>query len=130
MYASLNKHGDLIINRVTHEALGSPDSYQLLYDRQRDVIGLRPARMEKDKYAFPAKGRGRHGGIRIRGHKMLREFGIVIQKTRVFHLCQIDNQGVLILDMRDSRMLGVESGVGGRESGVWSRESTGRVSGR
>lgn len=106
MYASINKYGDIIISRVTHDVLGKPDAYQLLYDRERDVIGLRPARIGVEEHAFPARSRGRHGGMRIRGHKMLREFGIYIHETRVFHRCQLDNHGVLILDLRDSRTIG------------------------
>ena len=99
MYASINTYGDIIISRVTHEALGKPEAYQLLFDRERDVIGLRPARIGVDSHAFPARSRGRHGGQRIRGHKMIREFGIYLDATRVFHRCQMDNQGVLILDL-------------------------------
>src|SRR5215213_4330963 len=106
MYASMNRYGDIIISRVTHEKLGKPAAYQLLYDRERDVIGLRPARIDVDKHAFPARERGRHGGIRIRGHKMIREFGIYVDATRVFHRCQMDNHGVLILDLRDTRLVG------------------------
>jgi len=105
MYASLNTYGDIIISRVTHELLGKPEAYQLLFDRERDVIGLRPARIGVASHAFPARTRGRHGGQRIRGHKMIREFGIYLDATRVFHRCQMDNQGVLILDLKDSRTI-------------------------
>ena len=106
MYASMNRYGDIIISRVTHEKLGKPAAYQLLYDRERDVIGLRPARIDVDEHAFPARVRGRHGGMRIRGHKMIREFGIYVDATRVFHRCQMDNHGVLILDLGDTRLVG------------------------
>ena len=106
LYASVNRHGDIVISRRTHETCGAPEAYQLLYDRERDVIGLRPARIDKEKDAYPARPRGRHGGRRIRGHRMMREFGINISSTRVFDRCQLDNQGVLILDLRDSRTVG------------------------
>jgi hypothetical protein len=43
LYATLNPEGDLVISRRTHEVLGSPDSYLLLFDVERNVIGLRPA---------------------------------------------------------------------------------------
>jgi hypothetical protein len=106
MYASINKYGDIIISRVTHEAMGNPDGYQLLYDRERDAVGLKPAKPERDKNAFPARPRGRHGGRRIRGHRLFREFGIELNQTRVFHRCQIDKQGVLILSLGTSRPVG------------------------
>ena len=106
MYASINRYGDIILSRVTHEAMVSPDSYQLLYARERDVIGLRRARLGIEKNAFPARPRGKHGGVRIRGHKMLREFGIQVGATRVFDRCQLDRHGVLILDLGDAKTLG------------------------
>jgi len=105
-YASINPEGDIIISRVTHEALGKPDSYLLLYDRERGHIGLRPARLEKDKNAYPARPRGKHGGRRIRGYRLCREFNIKIDRTIQFHRCQMDNQGVLILDLYDARTVG------------------------
>jgi len=105
LYASINRYGDIVISRRTHEVMGKPEAYQVLYDRERDVIGLRTARPEKDKHAYPARPRGRHGGRRIRGHRMLREFGVNLTATHVFDRCQLDNSGVLILDLRNSRRL-------------------------
>jgi hypothetical protein len=102
LYATINHEGDIVISRRTHEIMGSPDSYLLLYDRERDVIGMRPARLEVERNAYPARLRGRHGGRRIRGYRLCREFGINIYETRRFHHCQLDNNGVLILDLKDT----------------------------
>ncbi len=106
MYATMNAGGDIVISRFTHEALGSPDSYLLLYDRERHVIGLRPARLGVEKNAYPARLRGQHGGRRIRGYRLCREFGISVNETVRFHKCQMDNSGVLILDLKDTRPAG------------------------
>lgn len=103
LYATLNPHGDIVISRHTHEMLGAPDSYVLLFDRERAVIGLRPARSEVEKNAYPARGRGRHGGRRIRGYRLCREFGIRVDHTVRFHRCQMDNMGILLLDLKDTR---------------------------
>ncbi|MGI8812352.1 MAG: hypothetical protein ACR2IH_07455 [Pyrinomonadaceae bacterium] len=102
LYATLNPEGHIRLSRVTHEALGSPDSYQLLYDRERDVIGLRPARLAMEKNAYKAIDRGPYGGKRLNGYRLCREFGIDTNETVRFHHCQIDNSGVLILDLRDT----------------------------
>ena len=64
LYATMNPEGDIVISRRTHEVLGSPDSYVLLYDRERDVIGLKPALLGVEKNAYPARVRGRYGGRR------------------------------------------------------------------
>ena len=102
MYVSLNPGGDIIISRATHEVMGSPDSYVLLYDRERDTIGLRPARLAVEKNAYKAIDRGPYGGKRINGYRMCRQFGIDLNVTVRFHHCQIDNSGVLVLDLRDT----------------------------
>ena len=62
LYATLNPDGDIVISAFTHKTLGAPDSYLLLFDRERSVIGLRPARSAVEKNAYPARDRGRHGG--------------------------------------------------------------------
>ena len=102
LYATINAEGHIRLSRVTHEMLGSPDSYVLLYDRERETIGLRPARLAVEKNAYKTIDRGPYGGKRINSYKMFREFGIVLGETRRFHHCGIDNSGVLILDLRDT----------------------------
>jgi hypothetical protein len=103
LYATLNPQGDLVISRRTHEVLGSPDSYLLLFDIERNVIGLRPANSAVEKNAYPVRRRGRYGGRRIRALRMMREFGVKLYETVRFHRCQLDNSGILILDLRDTR---------------------------
>jgi hypothetical protein len=106
LYCTLNPAGDIVISAFTHKMLGAPDSYLLLFDRERSVIGLRPARLAVERNAYPARDRGRHGGKRIRGYRLCREFGISLGQTVRFHRCQLDNSGVLILDLNDVRVFG------------------------
>ncbi|HMJ07405.1 MAG TPA: hypothetical protein VK468_00275 [Pyrinomonadaceae bacterium] len=103
LYATLNMEGHIRLSRVTHEALGAPDSYVLLYDRGTDVIGLRPARLAVEKNAYRAIDRGPYGGKRINGYRLCREFGITVTETVRFHHCRMDNSGVLILDLGDTQ---------------------------
>lgn len=104
-YATLNREGDIVISRQTHEAMGMPEGYLLLYDRERETIGLRPA-YGGDRNAYPARARGKFGGRRIRGYRLIREFGITVFETVRFHRCVKDRDGVLILDLRDTRPAG------------------------
>jgi hypothetical protein len=109
-YASINPSGDIVISGYTHKKLGGTDGYLLLlFDRERQVIGLRPAWLAKDKNAYPARPRGKHGGRRIRGYRLCREFGIVLARTFRFHRCRMDKQGVLILDLNEVRTIGKKS---------------------
>jgi hypothetical protein len=106
LYATMNPGGDIVISRFTHKALGDPDSYVLLFDRENWCIGLQPARSQVDKNAYPARLRGRHGGRRIRGYRLCREFGIRVEETVRFHRAAMDNRGVLILDLNETRSAG------------------------
>jgi hypothetical protein len=102
LYATLNPEGHLVISGQTHRTLGEPDSYVLLFDRERSVIGLRPARSAVTKNAYPVKKRGNYGGVFVRAYPFCREFGIDIPQTVRFHKCQVDNNGVLILDLNQT----------------------------
>lgn len=103
-YVSLNQYGDIILNKIAHESLGSPETCALLYDRERLTIGIKPSPIDMNN-AFPLRPRGPHGGVRIRAHRLLRDFGIAVSQTLVFDGCQIDNRGILILDTRMAREL-------------------------
>lgn len=105
MYVTLNPQGDIVISRFTHEACGQPPAYVLLFDRENKAIGLKPMNSEDVKNAYPARVRGRHGGRRIRGWRLCREFGLKVDRTVRFPSCYLDVDGVLILDLEEARYL-------------------------
>jgi hypothetical protein len=75
----------------------------LLYDRERHVIGMRPARLAREQNAYPAREKGKYGGRRIRAYRLCREYNIEVFKTVRFHRCGLDHNGILILDLKDAR---------------------------
>jgi hypothetical protein len=98
-YVTLKPSGELVLSRVTHEAMGAPAGYLLLWDQERQVIGLRGAELGSKKNVFEARPRGPHGGRRIWANRLIRHFGIAVNETVRFHLAQMDRNGVLILDL-------------------------------
>lgn len=102
MYVTIKPDGELMLSRVTHEAMGAPAGYVLLFDRERMCIGLRPANPEKSRMAYPARPRGDHGGRRIRASRLLNEFGLRIPVTLRFPRAQKNKDGILILDLNDT----------------------------
>ena len=102
IYATLNPAGDIVISRFTHEAMGKPEAYLLMFDRLHAVIGLRGARLSIDENAYPARSRGRHGGRVIRGLRLCREFGIWANETIKFPRAKIDGDGILLLDLHQT----------------------------
>lgn len=54
MRVTLNTRGIFSLNDATYTALGKPDYVELLYDRARRVIGMRPV-PESTKHAYPVR---------------------------------------------------------------------------
>lgn len=103
LYASINPQGIISVSKFTHEMLGSPDSYLLLYDADLSVLGLQPARLAVTKNAYPIVVRDSRGGSRIFAQRMMREHSLYLDETVWFPRCFIDSSGTLILELDDVR---------------------------
>lgn len=103
-YVSLNRLGDIVLNRVAFKYLGEPEAVQLLFDRDSQTIGLKPVSSDMD-HAFPVRPRGNRGGYRIRANRLMREFDISFKETRIFPNCGRDRNGIMILSINDSETL-------------------------
>lgn len=99
IYATLNRQGTIVIGRGTYEMLGTPAAFLLLYDKANNRIGLKPAALTT-RNAYPAGVTNRSGAKRIRAHRLLREHRIILSQTMQFDEAEIDDDGILILDLR------------------------------
>lgn len=104
-YISLNRLGDMVLNREAYRIFGEPDAMLLMYDRDGQAIGLRPLGSSDQENAFPVRPRGNRGGYRIRANRLLREFGIEISDTIIFTNCHKDRNGIFILNIDESETL-------------------------
>ena len=98
MHVSLNPKGDIVMNSITYTKLGEPVAFSVLYDRVNNRIGLKPASMSA-RNAYPAIKSNRTGRM-VRGHRLLREHRIILPHTVQFDNADIDDDGILILDLR------------------------------
>ena len=105
LYAALRVDGLLSISGWTHERMGEPDGYVLLFDRARNAIGLKPARMgvTRNAYRVRRKYKGTNRNRTIFARPLCEEFGIAVEKTIVFRTCAIDRDGVLVLRLDQIR---------------------------
>ncbi len=103
MYVTLNPVGKLALSRTTHERFGAPAAVLVLYDPMRSLLALRPVRPE-EQHAYPLRKYGTCGGRLIRAYRLLTEFGIKPAETIEFREPKIDNDGQLILDLRNIRV--------------------------
>ena len=96
LYVSLNSKGLILINRKMYEEFGVPEKAVLLFDRQKNVIGLSPAHREL-KDGFPV--RQKDGYWFIEAAVFCKHYGIRIEKTEQFVSPEIDEEGILRLDL-------------------------------
>lgn len=102
LYVTMNRKGEIVMNRTTYEATGSPAAYLIYFDEVNNRIGLKPTH-SVNKKAFPAAPNGRHGGKKVRAFRLMPKFGLVISETVQFHDAAFDD-GMLILDMRSAKV--------------------------
>jgi len=103
LYITMNSKGEIVMSRVTYQRLGGPKAFVLLFDTVNNRIGLKPAALST-RNAYPVGPRGPRGGKVVRAYRLTQEFGIALPETIRFHDPEIDQDGILILDLRTARL--------------------------
>lgn len=103
IYVSMNPKGDIVMNRATYEMVGAPAAFLLLFDRTNRRIGLKPTG-RNIRNAYPVCVSNRAGGKKVHGHRLTRQYRIDLPQTVQFDDAQIDDDGILILDLRTARI--------------------------
>ncbi len=98
---TINHKKVLTLNKFTVKTLNNPEAVILMFDKKESVIGVVPSNM-REKYAFPLKPKG--GGLNFVVHTapFCRHFNIRIDKTEKFDHPELDDQGVLRLDLKNT----------------------------
>lgn len=99
----MNPKGTLALSRIAHERLGSPEAFQIMWDRFNQRLALNPVEVDDD-HAYPARKYGRRGAKVVRAFRLITEFGIRPPDTIEFIGPKIDTEGRLILDLRNIRI--------------------------
>jgi hypothetical protein len=100
--ATMNTRGWISWNRFTHDRLGRPEAVRLLFDPVNNRIGLQPV-PPATQNAYPIGPQGGHGGRVVRAYRLLNEYAIPLPETIEFANPEIDREGILVLDLRNSR---------------------------
>lgn len=97
-HVTLNRRCILLLNRKAAEAIGTPEMAMLLYDGRNKAIGVRAAGAS-DINPFPVlpHPKGSHFSIYMR--PFCRHFGINSSDHIRFTAPEIDNDGVMVLDL-------------------------------
>lgn len=102
LHVTINKKGEILIGAKTFEKFGRPEQVLLSFERRYDLIALEPV-TEHATNAFPLvqKSNGRHRVIRA--NLFCRHHGINFAGTIAFNTPEINEKGVLILNLRAIR---------------------------
>jgi hypothetical protein len=94
----MNPKGNIVMSRVTYQMLDEPKAFVIFFDKTNRRIGLKPATLAT-RNAYPA--RAQHAGAKmVRGYRLMREGRIILPQTVRFDDADIDEDGILVLDLR------------------------------
>jgi hypothetical protein len=91
------------LSRTTYQRLDSPEAFQIFFDEANSRIGLKPA-AKSARDAYLAGPVGSSGGRQVRALRLLNEFALDLPATVRFYDAEIDQDGILVLDLRTARV--------------------------
>ena len=103
IYVSMSPKGKIAMSRKTYEMLDSPLAVLLLFDRTNRRIGLQPTRKAM-RDAYPVLVSGRCGQKKVHAFRLIRQYSIDLPATVKFPDAEIDEDGILRLDLRTAEI--------------------------
>ncbi len=102
LHVSLNRKGEILIGARTFRKFGEPEQVLLLFDRRNKSIGIVPT-TPKATNCYPLIEKKNGGHRVIRANLFCRHYGINADQTIVFNTTEIDEDGVLVLNLNEYR---------------------------
>ena len=99
-HVTLNSRGQLVFNRMVNKMLGSPRAVVFYFDKATSVIGISSAQPMLTE-AFPVISKQTH--FYVNAITFSRHYGIHIEGTEAFLDPELDEKGILHLDLRRTR---------------------------
>src|SRR5512144_533038 len=80
LYVTLNPKGRFFLTRVTHERMGSPKAYIVLFDANNSIVGLKPAQpnARNARHACPIN---KSGCIAVHAYRFIQDHNIRLPMT-------------------------------------------------
>ncbi len=105
---SINSKNVITLNRQAYELISRAESAVLLFDDKNSVIGIVPAN-HKNAEAFPVRPKNEGNWI-INAAPFCRHFRISVDRTERFDDPQVDNEGILHLDLKRTHNVSLKRG--------------------
>ena len=102
VHVTLNNKGEFYLNQNAYRMLGKPIAVRLYFNRHRDMIALEPSHPHLPE-AFPVKEKKPGvGAWTIHAAPFCKHYGIRMTTTESFVRPDIDNNGILILELANT----------------------------
>ena len=105
MHVTLSRKGEILVGHDTFAKMGEPEAAVLLYDKINSTIGVRAA-LTRQTNAYPFKAKPQCRYRLIRANRFCRHHQIIVDRTIAFANPQLDPDGTLILDLRETFSIG------------------------
>ena len=102
---TLNSRGVILLNRQAFEAMDTPPAVTLLFDENNNIIGLKPADIRRQN-AFPIKQKDKWHNRTVHASPFCKHFNIRVERTVLFNEVDVDNEGVLKLELQKTTAIG------------------------
>lgn len=97
-YVTVQRKGPFSFNQAAFELMGSPEAVELLYDKDTERIGFRPASPERPR-AFPVRAQGANSVTHVvAGQSFAKHYELDTSVARRYAPTMED--GILVLDLR------------------------------
>ena len=103
IYVTMNSKGHIMMSRATYQMLDEPKAFVIFFDKINNRIGLKPATLAT-RNAYRVCRSGRSGGKVVHGHRLTRIYRIDLPQTVRFYDADIDEDGILVLDLRTAKI--------------------------
>ena len=103
IYVTLNRKGEIVLSRRTWERMNEAKAFLLLFDPANNRIRLKQT-APQIRNAYPVRTHSSRGAVKIRAFRLLSEHRISVPETLPFHDADIDEDGILVLDLRTARV--------------------------
>jgi len=100
VHITINKNGVIYMNASCYRMLGKPEAVKFFFDKTRDRIAIKPAHARLAG-VFPVKQMANHSFL-LNAASFCQHYGIRLSTTEKFVLPDLDDQGILHLDLRNT----------------------------
>ena len=102
---TINRRGEFYLSARAYEAIGKPKAVAFYYNREDDMIAVEPAH-PRFIQNFPV--RAAHHGWKIHASSFCRHYRLIlkIQDTELFNRPEVNKDGILLLNLRDTTRVG------------------------